>query len=43
MNWYLVQNVKLDFEYLWTYFYKGATHGNRPGEGVFLTQAQIVF
>jgi len=43
LNWYWSQNVKLDFEYLWTYFYKGATHGNRPGEGAFLTQAQIAF
>jgi len=43
LNWYLNQNIKLDFEYLWTAFYKGATHGDRPGEGAFLTQAQIVF
>jgi phosphate-selective porin OprO and OprP len=42
-NWYLNSNVKLDFEYLWTAFYKGATRGDRPGEGAFLTQAQIVF
>jgi len=43
LNWYLNQNVKLDFEYLWTAFYKGASHGDRPGESAFLTQAQIVF
>jgi phosphate-selective porin OprO and OprP len=42
-NWYLNSNVKLDFEYLWTAFYKGATHGDHPGEGAFLSQAQIVF
>ncbi len=42
-NWYLSQNVKLDFEYLWTTFFRGATHGDRPGEGAFLTQAQIAF
>src|SRR5208282_1919635 len=43
INWYLNRNLKLDFEYLWTAFYKGASHGDRPGEGAFLTQAQIVF
>ncbi len=43
LNWYLSQNVKLDFEYLWTTFYKGATDRNRPGEGAFLTQAQLAF
>jgi phosphate-selective porin OprO and OprP len=43
LNWYLSQNIKLDFEYLWTAFFRGATHGNRPGEGAFLTQAQIAF
>ncbi len=42
-NWYPNRNVKLDFEYLWTAFYKGANHGDRPAEGAFLTQAQIVF
>jgi len=42
-NWYPNRNVKFDFEYLWTAFYKGATHGDRPGEGAFLTQAQVVF
>ena len=43
LNWYLSQNVKLDFEYLWTTFYKGSADRNRPGEGAFLTQAQIAF
>jgi phosphate-selective porin OprO/OprP len=43
LNWYLNQNVKVDLEYLWTEFYRGAVHGNRPGEGVFLSQVQLVF
>jgi phosphate-selective porin OprO/OprP len=47
INWYLNQNLKLDLEYLETIFHKGGIHSghlsDRPQEGVFLTQLQLVF
>jgi phosphate-selective porin OprO/OprP len=47
INWYLNQNVKLELEYLETFFHKGGIHSghlsDRPEEGAFLSQVQIAF
>jgi phosphate-selective porin OprO and OprP len=44
LNWYLNSNVKLQLEYLRTFFDQGAAHGkDRKDEGAFLSQLQLVF
>ena len=44
LNWYLNRNLKLSFEYLRTFFDKGAVGGkDRRDESAFLTQAQFLF
>lgn len=44
LNWYLNSNVKLQLEYLRTFFDKGAAAGkDRKDEGAFLSQLQLVF
>ncbi len=43
-NWYLNPNVKFQFDYIRTFFDKGAPGGrDRPDESALLTQVQVAF
>ncbi len=43
LNWYLNQNLKINFDYAQNSFENGATAGDRPDEQVFLTRVQFKF